>query len=67
MSTRRICASTGFDQGRRIKCASRDNLRFSLGIDVLGNQSWAMNFIYDRQISDRWSTDSFFAKVMFEL
>jgi len=39
----------------------------SLGIDVLGNQSWAMSFIYDRQISDRWSTDSFFAKVMFEL
>jgi hypothetical protein len=40
-----------------------DNYKsLSLGVDVPGNRSWAMSFIYDRQISDRWSTDSFFCQ-----
>jgi len=40
---------------------------FSLGIDILASEHWAMSLVYDRQSSDRWTADSFFAKVMFEL
>ncbi len=40
---------------------------FSLGLDILARENWAVSFVYDRQFSDRWTSDSFFAKVMFEL
>jgi len=40
---------------------------FALGIDILARQNWVMRFEYDRQFADRWNSDSFFAKVMFEL
>jgi hypothetical protein len=40
---------------------------FSLGIDILASEHWAMSFVYDQQSSDRWTADYFFAKVMFEL
>ena len=39
----------------------------SLGLDILARENWAVSFVFDRQFSDRWESDSFFAKVMFEL
>jgi uncharacterized protein YhjY with autotransporter beta-barrel domain len=42
-------------------------MSLSAGIDILTREQWVLSFAYDRQMADRWDSDSFFAKLMFEL
>ena len=39
----------------------------SAGIDILMRENWILSFAYDRQMADRWDSDSIFAKLMFTL